>query len=200
VPGFSEACQSGMHNACAERAGECRCQCHPITQALVKAGPVKSGGKGGVRRKLKQNITAAVAAVPQLPEIIEEDSLELKNTCPKCKAVAKATDKFCRKDGTRLCLGKPCERCAAPCEEQDSHCWACGWKLGEAVPAAELSPLPRAGLSLDKTPSLPPGVEELIHPGSVEVVTDMPAAGEDPLSRLQRMARESGMLKETTVA
>ena len=171
----------------------------------MRAGPAKPSGRGGIKRKLKQNISAAVAALPQPPGLIEapepEDSLELKNTCPKCKTVFKPTDKFCRKDGTPLCLGKPCERCSAPCEEPDMHCWACGWKLGEAVPPPpQPSPLPRPGLSLAPTVDLPPGAEELLQPGRVEVLAADPPPIEDPILRLRRIATERGFLKETTIS
>jgi hypothetical protein len=195
-----------------ERPGECRCICHKHTQELMKAGPAKPSGKGGVRRNLKKNIAAKVEAVrallPDTPvvDVEPEDSLELKNSCPKCKAVFKPTDKFCRKDGTPLCLGKPCERCSAPCEEPDMHCWACGWKLGETVPPPpQPSPLPRPGLSLTPTVDLPPGAAEIMNgqPGSVEVLAaeSSPPPAEDPFARLRRQAQEQGLLpKETLVA
>lgn len=209
MPGFSEACQGGVHQQCMERPGECRCICHQHTQALMKAGPAKPSGKGGVRRNLKQNITAKVAAVAAQPnpgriEIEESESLEVKNTCPKCKTVAKPTDVYCRKDGTKLCLGKPCERCSAPCEEQDAHCWACAWKLGETPPPRELAPLPTPGLSLAPTVSLPPGAmssEERLLPQHVEIQSaESTPPAEDPFARLQRLAREQGLLQKETVA
>ena len=189
-----------------EPAGSCRCACHPTTQALLKAGPKKPDGRGGVRRTLKQNITAAVAAFPQPPGLLvapdPEESLELRNTCPKCKTVAKHSDVFCRIDGTKLCIGKPCERCSGPCEETDKFCWSCGWHLGDAVPERPApSPLPPTGLKLDLTPSLPPGAEELTKHESVQIESSAPAPTEDPILRLRRQLKEQGLLpKETVVA
>jgi hypothetical protein len=176
----------------------------------MRAGPAKPSGRGGIKRKLKQNISTAVAALPQPAGLIEapepEDSLEVKNSCPKCKTVHKATDVYCRKDGTKLCVGKPCERCGVPCEEADAFCWGCGWKLGETVPPPpQPSPLPRPGLSLTPTVDLPPGAEEIMNgqPGSVEVLAaeSSPPPAEDPILRLRRLAQEQGYLpKETVVA
>lgn len=205
MPGFSTECQGGIHNACMEAAGSCRCSCHPWTQALLRAGPAKPSGKGGIRRNLKKNITAAVAALPQIDAPIIEDSLEVKNTCPKCKAVYKETDAFCRKDGTKLCVGKPCNRCAAPCEESDEYCFACGWKLSETPPPPPApEPLPMPGLSLTPTINLPPGAlttEERILPqgGHVEVMPLESNPPEDPFLRLKRQAREQGLLPKETV-
>ena len=202
MPGISQECESGLHEACT-MGFQCRCFHHTHTQELMKAGPAKPSGKGGIRRNLKKTISAAVAGLPQPPGLIEEteDLSEVKNACPKCKTEGKPTDIYCRKDGTKLCKGVPCEQCTAACEEKDVHCWNCGWKLGEAVPRTpEPSPLPTPGLRLDLTPSLPPGAEELLQPGRVEVLAAEPPPAEDPIRRLRRMATEQGLLKETTIS
>lgn len=212
MPGFSAECQGGIHASCGEQPGQCRCICHSHTQELMKAGPKKPDGKGGLRRKLKANVTAKVADVarqlPERSEVIPEESLEVKNTCPKCKTVAGPSDVFCRKDGTKLCLGKPCERCSAPCDEPDVHCWACGWKLGETLPVRTLDPLPTPGLSLDRTSALPPGTQEILEsrhsapqPGQVEIQSaESTEPVEDPLLRLRRLAQSQGLLPPGTVA
>ncbi len=210
MPGFSEACQGGVHQQCMEQPGVCRCICHAHTQELMKAGPAKPSGKGGVRRNLKQNITAKVADVRALlppspiPKVEDVEIVKLRNTCPKCKSSFRPTDQFCRWDGTKLCLGRPCARCASACEEQDVHCWACGWKLSETPPTAPLTPLPTPGLSLEPTVSLPPGAmssEERILPRDVEIQSaESTPPAEDPFARLQRLAREQGLSRSETVA
>ena len=82
----------------------------------------KSDPTGGIRRELPADIQALIPA-PKLPEI--------NNTCPQCGAHALATDSFCRKDGTRLVMGKQCLGCGAPEESADEFCWQCGLKAGE---------------------------------------------------------------------
>jgi hypothetical protein len=134
MPGISQECEFGAHVQCG-MGQECRCRCHPWTQQLLREGPKKPDAKGGVRRRnVKQKVSEAIAEFP--PEFHEQPE-ELHNTCPQCKSTYRSTDQFCRKDGTKLCLGKPCERCASPCEEADSFCWACGWKIGEKLPVLE---------------------------------------------------------------
>jgi len=97
----------------------------------MRKGPAKSDPRGGVRRNVRRKVAELAAQVEETPPT------ELYNTCPKCKERAKPTDQFCRKDGTRLTLGRACERCASPCEEGDNHCWQCGWKLGDPLPVVE---------------------------------------------------------------
>ena len=198
MPGFGAECMSGAHAQCSERPGECRCTCHSHTQALIRKGPNKGDPKGGIRRKIKMPV---IAAVPGIIEAEQPAESELHNSCPKCHARAKPTDQFCRKDGTRLCLGKPCPRCEAPCEEPDVFCWGCGWKLDEAVPKEAmtarptLTSLPAPGAP-SREVSLPP------EPGEIEVVStaETPPA-EDPIVRLRRTAREQGLLpRETQVS
>lgn len=193
MPGYSSECESGAHGQCAERPGECRCICHAHTQALIKKGPAKASGRGGIRRKGGARDAEIVIPKPGMQFVPEpEVPVEIHNTCPKCGTRAKATDSFCRKDGTKLCLGKPCVRCEAPCEEADVHCWQCGWKLSDQPPPPDLSP------SL----TLPPSNGQ--EPGSIAVESSPsnPAATtEDPIVRLQRIAREQGLLpRETTVS
>lgn len=105
---------------------ECRCACHPHTQQLVRKGPGKPDPKGGIRRRLPKQIADAIGALPEV-----ESVPEVHNTCPKCGAKAKATDQFCRKDGTRLALGKQCLGCGAPGDPDDAYCWNCALKHGE---------------------------------------------------------------------
>src|ERR1700675_4027158 len=179
MPGFGAESMSGAHAQCSERPGECRCSCHAHTQALIRKGPHKGDPKGGIRRKIK------MPKVPAVPGIIEVEAqpaeTELHNSCPKCHTRAKTTDQFCRKDGTRLCLGKPCPRCEAPCEEPDVFCWGCGWKLDETVPKEAMQERPTlTSLPAPGAPSrevlLPP------EPGEIEVVStaETPPA-EDPI-------------------
>lgn len=199
MPGFSAECVRGIHNACMEPAGSCRCSCHPSTQALIRKGPNKGDPKGGIRRKIKMPVVPAVPSIIEVEAQPEES--ELHNTCPKCHTRAKPTDQFCRRDGAKLCLGKPCERCGAPCDEPDAFCNQCGWKLGEAVPKEQMQPrpiltsLPPASAPTREV-SLPP------EPGEIEVVStaETPPA-EDPIVRLRRIAHEQGLLpRETQVS
>ena len=111
---------------------DCRCDCHPWTQALKRAGPAKPDPKGGVRRRLKQQISERVQTL--LPQQQVDAPLEVHNTCPKCGAQQRPTDNFCRVDGTRLALGKQCLSCGAPGEPDDAHCWNCGLKHGTKPP------------------------------------------------------------------
>ncbi len=158
VPGFTPECMSGAHSQCAMR--DCRCQCHPWTQALMAQGPAKPDGRGGVRRKLKNKISETVQNLPQLPEPEPVPLMELHNTCPKCGAVSKPTDQFCRKDGTRLVMGRPCERCEAPCEETDAFCWQCGWKLGDKLPVQETVIPPNGVPSVDRITAIVKAAKE----------------------------------------
>jgi hypothetical protein len=198
MPGFGAECMSGAHAQCSEAPGQCRCTCHAHTQALIRKGPNKGDPKGGIRRKIKMPV---IAAVPSIIEAEAPAESELHNTCPKCHARAKPTDQFCRKDGTRLCLGKPCPRCEAPCEEPDAFCWNCAWKLDEPVPKEQMQvPSVQTQLPPSSAPSrevsLPP------EPGEIEVVsTAEPPPAEDPIVRLRRTAREAGLLpRETQVS
>ena len=128
MPGFSEECTVGAHGQCA-MGQQCRCGCHPWTQALLKQ-PVKRGDpKGGIRRKLKGKITEAVQALPEVEAIPE-----LKSLCPGCKAEQRGTDVFCRSCGARLQVGKQCLGCGAPQEPTDNYCWQCSLKCGEKPP------------------------------------------------------------------
>ena len=188
MPGFGAECMSGAHAQCSERPGECRCSCHAHTQALIRKGPNKGDPKGGIRRKIK------MPKVPAVPGIIEVEAqpaeTELHNSCPKCHTRAKPTDQFCRKDGTRLCLGKPCPRCEAPCEEPDAHCWQCGWRLADPLPEQPTMEL--------LTPQSQPSRET--QSGEIEVSSSPTTTAEDPIVRLRRTAREQGLLRETQVS
>jgi hypothetical protein len=237
VPGFSAECDMGQHPGCAMPPGQCRCICHPWTQELMRKKPNPPENLGGLKRKGKAAIVAKpvrqprAALPPKQPQIIlheapqqedEPDETVLHNTCPKCMTRAKATDQFCRKDGTRLCLGKPCPRCEAPANEPDEFCWQCGWKLADPYISVQEIPLrgmPMPSVASDKarTPdplpqpgaptadlSLPPGAEAILserhQPGTVQVsqaeaaLPSEPPAGEDPILRLRRTARERGLL------
>jgi hypothetical protein len=196
MPGFGAECMSGLHAQCSERPGECRCGCHAHTQALIRKGPNKGDPKGGIRRKIKM---PKVPAVPGIIEVEAQPESELHNTCPKCHTRAKPTDQFCRRDGTRLCLGKPCPRCETPCDEPDEFCWGCGWKLSDPLPEQpsieSLTPQASIDSSTVRQARSP-------LPGEIEVVLapEVPAA-EDPIVRLRRQAREAGLLpRETQVS
>jgi hypothetical protein len=186
----------GAHASCA-LGFECRCPCHAHTQALVKKGAPKPDARGGVRRKqLKQNIAEAIEALPPGVPAAEEVPVEVYNSCPKCKTRAKPTDQFCRKDGTRLCIGKPCPRCEAPCEEEDAHCWQCGWKLSDQPPVQETviaSPAhPELAARIERSQA---ALVKQSSPGTIEVVSaDEAAPAEDPITRLRRLARDRGLL------
>ena len=198
VPGFGAECMSGAHAQCSERPGECRCTCHSHTQALIRKGPNKGDSKGGIRRKIKMPV---VPAVPGIIEAAEQPESELHNTCPQCHTRAKPTDQFCRKDGTRLCIGKPCPRCEAPCDEPDVHCWGCGWKLDQPVPKEQI---PARSTLTSLPPSSAPSREVSLppEPGEIEVVStaETPPA-EDPIVRLRQIAHEQGLLpRETQVS
>ena len=104
MPGFSEYCVSGAHTACADSG--CRCQCHQHTQELIS--------------KAKAQQAAIAASAPAM-----------ESTCPACGVKGKATDAFCRKDGTRMVIGKQCSDCGSPVQNEDIFCWACGIKIGE---------------------------------------------------------------------
>ena len=110
---------------------ECRCDCHPWTKALKKVGPGKPDPRGGVRRRLKQQISDRVGVLLPSPT---ENPLEVHNTCPKCGAQQKPTDTFCRADGTRLGLGKQCLGCGAPGDPDDKFCWNCALEHGSKPP------------------------------------------------------------------
>lgn len=127
----------------------------------------KGDPKGGVRRNLKNKITETVQNLPAIDSVPET---ELHNTCPTCGAVAKPTDTFCRKDGSRLLMGKQCLGCGAPAEPDDAHCWQCGLKCGEKPPE----------------PALELPVVEMSE--------------KERLDALRQKARELGLLKETVVA
>ena len=200
---------------------QCRCRCHPWTAELYRkqANPNPAERRGGYKRKGKARDAAIVipqpaakparptraprAALPPkppAPDFFNQDPVDdepaetdLHNTCPKCLTRAKATDQFCRKDGTKLCLGKPCPRCEAPANEPDEFCWQCGWKLADPMPqSTAVDPIPMRGREMPQlngkevqfapvemppapqaTLSLPPGAAELLSerhsPGTVAV-------------------------------
>jgi predicted amidophosphoribosyltransferase len=58
----------------------------------------------------------------------------MQTTCPACGAKAASNENFCRKDGTRMQLGKACLGCQAPGGNDDIFCWQCGLKHGEQPP------------------------------------------------------------------
>jgi hypothetical protein len=123
MPGYSSECVSGVHNACVER--DCRCDCHPWTQALRNQPLKRSDPNGGYQRNLPPEIQALVPPPAQT---------QIHNTCPQCATRALVTDVFCRKDGMRLAMGKQCLGCGAPEEPEDQFCWQCGLKAGEKPP------------------------------------------------------------------
>lgn len=51
----------------------------------------------------------------------------------------------CRKDGTKLLLGKTCLDCSSVGEPTDQFCWRCGQKFGEKsvteVPSQRTEPI-----------------------------------------------------------
>ena len=154
---------------------ECRCGCHAHTQQLLKKKTPKADPRGGVRRRLtkaeKDQMNQEARQLQTGP--IEIESNEVHNTCPKCGAHAKPTDSFCRRDGTRLMVGKSCLGCQAPLDGDDLFCWACGLKAG-AKPPESASPIP----------------VELNQPENPRV---------DRLELLRAKARELGLIKETVV-
>jgi hypothetical protein len=127
MPGFSEQCVGNAHKGCTDR--QCRCECHTWTQNLIADNSRKNATQASA-------ITTALTAV--------------ENKCPKCGSNARPTDTFCRRDGSRLVLGKQCVRCEAPQNSDDQFCFQCGWKCGEPMlekPAeeeAQEDPLVRA--------------------------------------------------------
>lgn len=121
MPGYSEACVSGAHPACIDTG--CRCLCHISAQQLVE-------------KKKQETLRHSAGTREAVP------TTELSNKCPKCGQGAKATDNFCRNDGTRLMLGKQCAKCGAPGDEPDMFCWQCSWKHGEPLPTDEPEPAP----------------------------------------------------------
>lgn len=129
MPGYSTECGLGAHQSCAMGL-ECRCACHSHTQALIKKGAPKPDPRGGVRRRLKQQITDRVETL--MPE--QAPTLEVHNTCPKCGEHARPTDTFCRKDGARLAMGKQCLGCGAPGDPDDKFCWNCSLAHGTKPP------------------------------------------------------------------
>ena len=156
MPGISAECQSGAHEQCS-MGFECRCPHHLHTQQLLKKPRPKSDPRGGIRRKLPKEITSQI-------EGYAEPVLEVQNTCPKCGAKARATDVFCRLDGTRLAVGKQCLACGSPCDPDDKFCWQCGLECGKKPPEPEIE-----------------------------------SPKEDPVMRLLREAKESGLMKETVI-
>ena len=108
---------------------QCRCECHPWTQALLKQPPKKGDPKGGIRRNLKKQISKAIEGLPEVEAVPE-----VKSICPGCKIEQRATDVFCRACGTRLMVGHQCAGCGAPQEPTDNYCWQCSLKVGEKPP------------------------------------------------------------------
>lgn len=196
MPGISQECEFGAHATCALGI-QCRCMCHAHTQQLIREGPKKPTGKGGLKRNVRKAVAEAAKQLPPgimaQPAVAEEFSApaELYNTCPKCHTRAKATDQFCRKDGTRLCLGKPCVRCEAPCEEEDAFCWQCGWNLAEAMPARETT--------IETQPQEPALALPPVNGHETESAPSSQPA-EDAIVRLRRIAQERGLYpRETTI-
>ena len=137
MPGFTSECQTGHHEAC--NVHDCRCACHPWTQALLKIPVKKSDLSGGIRRDVVDGLPITTYQ-DQLLNPTPQKSPEVHNTCPQCGAHAAATDIFCRKDGTRLVMGMQCSRCGAPEEPGDSFCWQCGLRAGEKWTPPEPQP------------------------------------------------------------
>lgn len=53
---------------------------------------------------------------------------EVGGTCPRCGALARPSDRFCRQCGTSL--ARACSRCGTPYDEGDRFCVQCGSPLG----------------------------------------------------------------------
>lgn len=126
MPGYSEECTSGAHQVCANR--DCRCGCHSWVQELASRPTPRSDPTGGVRRT---------------GEVIQLEAPRVFNTCPQCGSKQLPTDTFCRRDGTRLSLGKQCLGCGAPGNPEDIHCWQCGLKHGEKPPETPVEEIPK---------------------------------------------------------
>jgi hypothetical protein len=182
--------------------------CHTHTQQLVREGPKPPEGKGGAKRKpaIQKQINKKVkellppAAVEFTPD--PEPDIELRNACPKCHAIYKATDVYCRKDGTKLCIGKSCPRCFAPAEELDAFCWQCSWNLAE-IPPPNLNPEPNplpSWQSPSPTLDLPPGHIDRsaildLPPFEETIASPAPSLpAEDPIVRLLREAKAKGLI------
>jgi hypothetical protein len=148
----------------------------------MRKKPVK-GSKGGVQRNVRKKVAEAAALLPA-PAEAPALPAEVYNTCPKCKTRAASTDQFCRKDGTKLCLGRPCERCDSPCEESDAFCWGCGWKLGDPLPIVDTEIMPMSSSD----------------PSNSATVSEAPTlTTADIILKLRAKMAEKGLLKETII-
>jgi hypothetical protein len=96
--GASLECSQSQHHLC-QQAG-CHCLCHyPAKDLVQKTDPVP---------------------VP------EGDAPANTVVCPKCNALPKANDKFCRWDGSKLIVAGYCGACQAVTLPADQFCWSCG--------------------------------------------------------------------------
>ena len=209
MPGFSPECVSGAHAGCS-MGTDCRCECHPHTQMLLRKPVPKQGDpRGGQRRKrLRQNITDKVLEMAArdavgAPTLVSGTALDSVD-CGACQAKCGVTDNFCWKCGRRL-LGKECERCGLGGESSDVFCRQCGWRYGEKIPQPtpettsaslpRLTPEQEARLlgGLPARTSTPAALSNSGAPTSFE--TEIPEQ-EDPLLRLRREAVARGLLRE----
>lgn len=95
MPGISEQCAGNAHEACVDPT--CRCLHHKHVQEMMKE-----------------------AAAPKVTPITTGNK-----RCPVCMASWKASDIYCRKDGTVLASNE-CKMCKAPTMTGDLFCWKCG--------------------------------------------------------------------------
>lgn len=86
---------------------DCRCLCHAKVQELMKK-----------------------ATPPPRPA-------SGKLACPRCNEIPRASDRFCRRDGSALTLGKPCA-CGMFGELSDAYCGFCGASFNFGVAPVEV--------------------------------------------------------------
>jgi hypothetical protein len=206
MPGISPECDSGHHQACAERPMECRCPCHMHTQELLRKQVVeKQRGPKAVPRGRARRIPEV--ARPPI-DVKAEAHEELQNTCETCGLKHPSTKHFCTQCGSKLCLGQYCQRCEAPCDALDKFCGECGWNLKSPISAPEptvttvrSNPMPdmTARLSLPPVEGDPTNGKPAPLPPGIVVGFDVPVEPkeqtepEDPLLRLVREAEAKGL-------
>lgn len=217
MPGFTAECTQGLHGECHNR--DCRCSCHDWTQELMRQKQPQPGAPAPPKSP-----RGTRAALPPKVVTIPERRPNKPNRCPKCKKKYPREENFCRRDGAKLLLGNLCQRCGEGTNAGDKYCFACGQNLEAGmeappstptIPQSILPPLPplpaaqptRSAVTLpdmqsvrsrptpDSAPApLPPGVSVI----DVSVESEQ-TEQEDPLLRLQRRAREQGLLPNAGV-